>query len=309
MLNWPIYNQVGDERRYLSFWGSQLHKGGCCYSHYEHDSPLWGRNFELRWCEAPPTPPQNLTTPKPKCTPNWCPHGYKLKKSEELPEYCGCVECTTAECCDAVPVDCVWGEWSRFGACTAQCDGGRKVRTRQFAVLARNGGAPCQGSPEDIQVCNDEPCPVDCEWSVWSEWGKCSVTCGAGVNSRKRHIVVQAANGGTECGCDSGTRPCNMGECPCEEVLVKDEGSQATAPPTTPTEPTLKCAGGCCTSPAGWVSIGNSDCAIYGSFDMCTKSGSYGSGWIAAYGTFKQWSNNGIDATQACCECGGGVKV
>merc|ERR1719188_2422503 len=38
-------------------------------------------------------------------------------------------------------------------------------------------------------------------------------------------------------------------------------------------------------------------------------SGGYGSGWDHnQFGLFSRWAVNGIDATQACCECGGGQE-
>merc|ERR1719498_521433 len=43
----------------------------------------------------------------------------------------------------------------------------------------------------------------------------------------------------------------------------------------------------------------------------CTVDGGYGITWQVAMGTFDDYANNntGLNAVQACCGCGGGVKV
>ena len=55
-----------------------------------------------------------------------------------------------------------------------------------------------------------------------------------------------------------------------------------------------------------WESATGVTCAQYEAKSWCTPSGGYGSGWKDGYGTFEKWGDeNGVDATQACCECGG----
>jgi hypothetical protein len=51
--------------------------------------------------------------------------------------------------------------------------------------LPTNGGAYCTGSPINITSCNStQPCPIDGNWSAWSNFSACSGTCGSGVMSR-----------------------------------------------------------------------------------------------------------------------------
>ena len=64
----------------------------------------------------------------------------------------------------------------------------------------------------------------------------------------------------------------------------------------------------CLDEPLGWRSSTGSACAAYGSEKWCTKDGGYGVGWGTSLGGFSEWAVKGVDAAQACCACGGGVK-
>ena len=58
--------------------------------------------------------------------------------------------------------------------------------------------------------------PVDGNWGAWSAYGACSVTCGAGTQTRTRVCDnPAAAYGGALCpGDDVETSDCNDGACP-----------------------------------------------------------------------------------------------
>ena len=50
------------------------------------------------------------------------------------------------------------------------------------------------------KLCNDFFCfVVNCQWSAWSQWRKCSAECGTGNQTRSRIVERQAENGGKEC--------------------------------------------------------------------------------------------------------------
>ena len=57
---------------------------------------------------------------------------------------------------------------------------------------------------------------VDGSWSKWSDWAKCSVTCGGGVQSRNRTCANPTpAYGGETCaGSSHGFRSCGNAKCP-----------------------------------------------------------------------------------------------
>jgi len=107
---------------------------------------------------------------------------------ESLKEVQGCNEqpCTKA-------VDCVWGEWVEWGACSRDCGGGQKIRYRHIITLPRNDGAPCERA-DSVQMdsCNEQDCGVTmyCEFNDWSEWGPCSATCGTGEQVRRRSLTL-----------------------------------------------------------------------------------------------------------------------
>jgi hypothetical protein len=131
---------------------------------------------------------------------------------------CGVLEesenCNTQPC----PVDCVVSDWSEWSTCTATCGGGMQTRTRTVLVPAQFGGAPC-GSLSESRACNEQPCPIDCVVSDWSEWSTCTATCGGGMQTRTRTVLVPAQFGGAACGSLSESRACNEQPCPVNCVV------------------------------------------------------------------------------------------
>ncbi len=106
------------------------------------------------------------------------------------------VECGTAPC----PIDCEVGDWDDWGECTASCGGGTQERTRSITQQDQYGGLPCSTfALTDVQSCGDDPCPIPCEVSDWSDWDVCSVTCGEGQQRRIRDILQDAEHGGETC--------------------------------------------------------------------------------------------------------------
>ncbi|CAD7956383.1 unnamed protein product [Amoebophrya sp. A25] len=152
--------------------------------------------------------------------------------------------CASDPCIE--PVDCVWGEWTEYGACSATCGGGQKTRDREIAVAPRFGGKLCDPKvKEEVAPCNQENCDLACidgQWDEWGEWSTCTATCGSGFQWRNREIL-QRPNG---CGkplegvkqemqpcpglepCDPDARDCLLsewtewGDCSCTCNGVRD---------------------------------------------------------------------------------------
>ena len=81
-----------------------------------------------------------------------------------------------------------WSDWSPFSGCTATCGGG--IMAQQRECINGTPGVDCLGTHENIQMCNEQPCPV---WGTWEQWSDCSVTCGKGMRSRERSCPVEKA--------------------------------------------------------------------------------------------------------------------
>lgn len=84
-----------------------------------------------------------------------------------------------------------WGVWSLWSQCTASCGGGFQVRTRLCSVPNRCG----TGDPTERQLCNSQAClpngqpsrtTNEPQWSDWTPWNQCSVSCGGGSQARYR---------------------------------------------------------------------------------------------------------------------------
>ncbi|CAH2311914.1 hemicentin-1 isoform X2 [Pelobates cultripes] len=85
------------------------------------------------------------------------------------------------------PVDGLWSPWFSWGPCSKTCGKGTQTRRR----LCNNpspsfDGLPCEGQDIQMQICNDQHCPVDGKWSVWGSWTSCSLSCGGGIRQRTR---------------------------------------------------------------------------------------------------------------------------
>lgn len=151
---------------------------------------------------------------------------YTRQRAEEVPAAHGGRSCSGSADEDGVcnvqgcPVDCKWVPWSDWGSCSASCGGGTRMQTRVVEVAPEWGGLECEtdasGGPktQKTESCNEQPCPVDCQWSSWSKFSLCSKTCDAGTMSRKR-LKAPESNGGKPCTGDAEeSNFCNTQGCP-----------------------------------------------------------------------------------------------
>jgi len=56
-------------------------------------------------------------------------------------------------------IDCEWGSWSPWSACSKSCGGGYFRRERIYATLPQNGGKDCSGDAWAHDICAIEACP------------------------------------------------------------------------------------------------------------------------------------------------------
>jgi len=237
--------------------------------------------------------------------------GMQERKRYQVGPYHGgqaCVEASTLEtrACQQIrsgpvtkqaAVDCYFEAWSAWGACTKTCvEGGTygyKTRDRG-RVGPFHGGKACHGHTTDDGLCNNFPCPRDCQAEMWGSWSACSQSCSvsvltSGFKSRSRTSLA-ATNGGKACSSDWEMQHCNTHLCgldcyfedwklgPCskactprgEEPGVRNktrgkigpvEGGKAC---TGPVELMEKCNTHSCRNDCTWTP--------WGDWDACTKT-------------------------------------
>ncbi|EYC15568.1 hypothetical protein Y032_0036g3216 [Ancylostoma ceylanicum] len=118
-----------------------------------------------------------------------CVPGYEIEKSS-VPNHQLIDEFGAGEVNDGGdPVPCEMNEWTPWGQCSVTCGRGKKTRTRQIKTFPRNGGTPCPEHLIQELRCELRPCPsTKCRAGSWSRWSRCSVTCGEGVQTRRRRV-------------------------------------------------------------------------------------------------------------------------
>ncbi|CBY14421.1 unnamed protein product [Oikopleura dioica] len=98
-----------------------------------------------------------------------------------------------------------WQAWSKFSACSKSCGGGVSTRSRKCADGVES--VDCLGPAEEQIACNEDKCS---EWTKWTEYSSCSVSCGGGSRTATR--ICQ--NGDSCEGRSERNQPCGENACP-----------------------------------------------------------------------------------------------
>lgn len=98
-------------------------------------------------------------------------------------------------------VNCTWEDWNEWTACSRTCSKGTRTRLRFVDTEAYGPlGLNCTGEPSEEELCDTElPCPIDCQFEDWGDWGKCQLQpCGPAQRLRSRERG-SAQFGGAPC--------------------------------------------------------------------------------------------------------------
>ncbi|KAH3695187.1 hypothetical protein DPMN_082643 [Dreissena polymorpha] len=93
--------------------------------------------------------------------------------------------CTKQLC----PVHGNLASWSGWSDCSVSCDVGLRKKTRTCTnPRPERFGDTCYGDASEYSICQKKPCinAVHGNWSDWSSWFGCSVSCDAGLQTRSR---------------------------------------------------------------------------------------------------------------------------
>ncbi|CAH2092340.1 unnamed protein product [Euphydryas editha] len=146
--------------------------------------------------------------------------------------------------------ECAVTEWSAWAACSVSCGKGLRMRTRAFRMpdkarmfacdrqlvskeMCVADVPECEGDDANEAESDLEVAPVEtvggiCETSEWGPWSECSVTCGVGVSTRRRHFRNQM-----------GIKKCPLVQIEenrkCMEPACTEEEPSAVSDPECPT--------------------------------------------------------------------------
>uniref|UniRef100_H2UJX7 Thrombospondin 1 n=1 Tax=Takifugu rubripes TaxID=31033 RepID=H2UJX7_TAKRU len=131
-------------------------------------------------------------------------------------------DCYPQECDKRFKQDGGWSHWSPWSSCSVTCGEGVITRIRLCnSPTPQMGGMDCQGEGRQTEICHKSPCPIDGGWGPWSPWDTCTLTCGKGIQTRKRLCSDPAPKfGGMDCvGEAKMSQVCNKQDCPIDGCL------------------------------------------------------------------------------------------
>jgi hypothetical protein len=157
-----------------------------------------------------------------------CGKGQKIRyRHEKTPaQAMKCSQSTieTAACDEGLcPLDCVVTTWSPWSLCEATC-GSRtnQVRARTIHHKQQNNGKSCPHLEESRPCQKTDECPVECEYSEWSEYSTCTEECGTTGTQTRTRIITQQGTKANKCPAKPVLKqvvPCNRISCPQDCVV------------------------------------------------------------------------------------------
>ena len=116
------------------------------------------------------------------------------------------------------PIDGGYTSWSDFTGCSESCGNGTQTRFRNCTQpIPKYGGENCSSIGPHIEtlLCNSRHCPV---YNPWTEFSRCSRSCGRGTRNRTRICNTMSARHGyincSSLGPSVETMQCNTQPCP-----------------------------------------------------------------------------------------------
>jgi len=99
--------------------------------------------------------------------------------------------------------------------------------TFSYTVKDDKGGTDTATVTITINGVKEKPVPVDCVVS-WSEFSKCSASCGGGKQTRNRKIITKPENGGKACPELKESKACNTEACPTTPATTSGPSKKST---------------------------------------------------------------------------------
>ncbi|CAK8697419.1 unnamed protein product [Clavelina lepadiformis] len=99
--------------------------------------------------------------------------------------------------CNLPPCGCSYSKWSEWMPCPVTCGFGQTIRKRSIESDNGNCSEPMTQTTQCLRsmLCDEETVEMrGCQYSPWSDWTHCPVTCGPGQTFRKRVLLRSAAS-------------------------------------------------------------------------------------------------------------------
>lgn len=131
------------------------------------------------------------------------------------------VRCPTSQVTPCPQTPCIYAPFGDWDNCPASClaPGGTPNQRCRHGPLIEGPVDTCPSELKDCEECSNDCCPVNCEVSVWGQWGSCSASCGHGLRSRFRTPTTDASCHGAPCPILQEFQSCDGPACPIDCVI------------------------------------------------------------------------------------------